>query len=1097
MKKWLTKTFLTTIFSISIVGITSTTIISWNNQKNISYNNDLQKNRNIKENFLEKIKNNSYTRLINKSYLDFTLSDWENNEYRKINIENNNLMYNPNDFESIKTQTKNAITSINKTNLNNFLNDVNNLTEDINNTLMITAIKPKLQYISISKYDNYWPDSDAWKSVGIPEHEYTIMVQGPGITWHPEKYKASASIWKDCTDVEYQSVILHPEGTTTTSWYDLKDNMPFLNTKQDQYWKIWLRLKNDKKMTFPLIFPSGSVEKTIYVSDEIKIENDEYKFTIGSKGYNKTEIVHKIGRTNNMYYRAIFEITAKKVPQIKIDEKTLNIINDDYPIKKDFLYNYVSIKNKNKFNSLINCFDFEEKRNDIIKKINELKKNKKYSTAINDYISDSKNEIINKIKMKKTTINSLFNINQYDYEIPTILQSTHGYYNVSNNNLLHMKKYSGINNLLTHILVFDESTGVKNKFKDIDNTYNSDDYHKLGFKFKFDNEFFDLFNKIDEYNKLIIELNNKNKNNVNVENALKSLWNFTYDINKYDGNIANLINNQENININNDVRIFLKNNFGFNPKVSINSKEWYFYHNLPQLIAELCNQMTITCAVEQANQLESNNVIIFDKNEFKTINFNDNLLSKNEYAAANNLAIMKIYNINIKNKFFTIENTSNFDCRKMIKNHDFKNTIQLNKEYIKYEISYRNDYQNLQPINGKLTQFKVTKDIDKLGYIASDYFNPENKKITNHIIKRIVEENIGSIKGYPIIFDNNIQMVTNLLIEENNNLHNLIRKYKIDTSINNNEGIFYALVQIENSNDMKNFGDKIYPEIINNQMWYVESDLNNPKARKYLIKIQSLKKNITINTINFFADRENNAIQMEIKNQYNKEIIPLFLNIDNTNKIKRKQEINIPTLQYFKIDTSYSYEEYQYLIKKFERTLFKLNLGLFRENTIFNFKTNQITFDIYDITYDKLNFEIKNHPNNSNILFLMYKLDNLQEIKYEVEYKLIEKDKLKIIVNKNDITNKECEIYILPYLKEITKFLKNEISQKYGYEIDSINLDLSTFTGLIKFKEKTIITPSPNNKTNTNIIIFSILISIFGISIIGVISWIIYKKHKK
>ncbi|WP_027123754.1 hypothetical protein [Mycoplasmoides pirum] len=1002
--------FISFFVGASIIGQYSKTF-------EITKNNLSTNCKSINQSFLDKIQENNVSKLFDENYIGYTMEDITSTQKHQIKISNDNLMYKPSNLNLLKEQTLDSSKSIDQLVIKELLNRSKALTLDVNSYYQINSIKPFLERAQISS----WTGNDyLWETITNAKIKYS-----------------TSSIY----------------GYGETLWMDLDTNWEFVDKVGKSFNEFWIRENESwfqEELAFKLEFPAGYKHSKMFIPEEIEyLDNKKIKFKVGSKGFNYKEQTKQL-KIGNFVYRAGYEILANPIPELGINLQNIEIKNPNYDLSlsnlNDTRYSFISLKTKNDFNNLKDAYDFIDYRKNISNELIELRNSDQYKCYINEVLSNNKNIVADQITVKSKIINQNYNIVQYEYKLPNFFENTHAIYKISDNTLSNIRQYSGIVNLVADNLVLDPNSGVKNKIKENDFVYDKSDYEQIGLNFKFEDTFLETLNLIDEYNKLFLSLKEKLKTtNLNWIQISEPIWNFSYDITIYDGNIDKLISSLQD----NSWKNHLTNNVIKKIKKTLKDESslvdnsiLFFFHHLPQLFKDFYTQMSIETGIVQAGQL-AYKFEIFKNNKFNTINFNDNMLKENHANISKNLAILEINNIQIKNKIFDFENLESINLQNVCRLYPENNSLSIKNTLIKYEIYYRDNYAGIKPKNGQNTKFKIDRSIDQEGVLATEYLTNKNKF---NLILNTLNKNLISDKNLLEIDESGIQIITDQT-KISNKLKEIIDKYEINLEPNNETGIFYAVIKIKNSNDLVNFGNDNNIEIIPKSMWFIEND-NNPIIRNYLVQFEAAKKDLLWHQISFDLSNNNN-LKMKIKNNNQDEEYYLNLIKDEQNNILANQELNINFLTYWNLkDNKMSNNCFATL----ENAFAKLGYQIFYQSVLINNYLKTISFTLLD-GFSKI--ELKNNVKEKSI-DLIYENNEFKETKYQINYEIIKTNDnfdIKISLNK-ELTTFTYNLYIQPYANAICeKLLKiiNEDEQLKFENLKIINLEIDFLNQKIKF----------------------------------------------
>lgn len=1068
-------------------------------EQNVSINNQLKK--------ISLILQRSDPKKIN-----FYISDFKNIAKEKIVFPNLTSFYNPSDEQVLQNQINKSINNLYSIILENLKKQINFYIKDLNNTIRITSIKPKIQWTQANgTFDTRYPSSDPNSSTALGNQiYYTYQSQGYKTIVTPVSSPPTNWNYVDDNDVEIQYNCYDKNwNAKTADWHKVPNNLNFIPTDSKKYNWAKIRLANDHSIDFSLKTFNYDNE-WMYQSNEINDldKNKKVNFNVADSGGSTSTIIKKEGIVSaKKFYRSVIQIEAEFMPQIKFNEKTFEISNkiDEVLIKNEAKYIYLTIDKKGQNQSIIDAKTFKNTKEKILNYLDELVNNKYYKKIINQYLNNKNNEVLTKLKVEENTISAKYGIKQYHYKIPEEIVTTYNTYfvNKNENKLTEIYKYKGIANLIANKLRLDPNYGVK--FKTSKQVYKNGDENKVGLKFKLEDDFVNGIKEIKKINKIIKQLkepeDNQFKNllinfKINSENA-KKIFELKKEKNKYLEAIKNfdLSNNDELVS--KIQKIISDSNKGLDESI-IN-----FYHELPDLVDDLLEQVTIKADIKY-----SDNTIIktnlFELGKFKFIDIED-LKYNNQKNISNNTVQITLSNIYFDNQIYKSENIDKVNYNELLEEYGQNNTIISNLNYLTYQIYYRKNFKNIDHINSNALDFKINSNIDNYGFLTSDYFNNYLESNKKDLIKSAIQNNLNSSSGSLIIDPKEIEIIDKKSLDKNKefnqNLNELIDKYQINLNPNDKTGTFYAIVKIKNSNDLKFFKANDNSEIYPNSLWFLKQDELNLNIRYYLVKLYASKKNFNLNDFEIQTDLN----KIVFKNDEN-EIFNLNLEKDEFDKTNNIQNLKLPEDKYLKIE--FDNETSANLINKIELSLTKFNILLNTNKSFFDFSNKSLHLEIF--TLNKLNKKNNKTSNlqiysiNKNlkekIIEINYVLDNTQIKKIKINYEIDIKNQLIHLKNLNKFNKDLIEIYYEPFKikinQEITKQL-NEIIQAKDENISVKTFDINLFENPdseIKI-EKNNNSFTNNQKENNNL--FKILLGILIPCIFIAIGLIIYLVKKK
>lgn len=1042
--------------------------------------------------FLELVKNDQIAKVFDKNTASFSVSSINQTHKKQINLSAHDLTYKKSDSQSIINQLTSSFNAIDDDDIDFYTSHFYEKVKHFNESIIITDMQPKLQYVYFDQFDATIPDQKANHDLAAPEHICNHKVLNGNIGFVDKPHKVPKKYWTDSPDAEKSYLSSSIYGSSWSPWTSLDNNFSLINKIGQSYQTVSLRLKNDHSVKFDLTIPSGINRADTFVPESIKTDKDgNVEFLIGNNGAEYSNTIHKLD-TIKKHYRAVFKVKGKFINQIKLDEN-FNLINTKWQTPQnqlnDIRYSYLNLSNKGQHQQIDDAKDFENNRAQIVSYLKQMRNSEYYDTAIKQYFLKSGDKTAKQFTTNEYIVNNRYDIKQYEFKVPDYFYGEYRSYYVNQNDLQHFYKYSGISNLISDMILLEKSSGVKTKFKSNFSVYDESDYEQIGLQFGFNNEFMESLALINNYNKLINEvLRTSNHNEEKYKNLLEGLWNFTINLQDYNGNLNSLMSksNQLELTTINSALENLKNLLGYSGV--LNAKQLSFYHDLPRIVGEHLKQLQITVSVSQANQLTETKTI-FDNLEFEKINFNHETLNKNKFNLSNNLATMSLSNMKLTNKLYSFESFKNIDLTRLSRDYDVGDSMMINPNFIKYEISYCQKYQNFKP---EYSSFKINRDSDKFGYSASHYVeaNALNKSMEQAIINTIQNNFKG--KTDTLAIDNqNLQIISNKTLDDNDFLFkneiNLIKnKFNLNFVPDNYLGEFYTLVLIKNSNHLNTIGSAQNPEIIKDNMWFVAQEKNNPLNRYYLVKLTAAKKKIDVDQIAFIADSPNNRIKMFIKNKHDLESDLIFLNIATNTQGEwiENQEINFSSASYYEIN-EIDNNSLHHLQIEFENALAELDLITTKPIT-FNFYLNQIIFNVASAKDTKIDISIEPHLNEKSI-HLSYKINNTKMRKYSLSYELTDSfNDLKLDLSFDvKLSPKMHMSYIEPFKHQIIQNVKELINQdelvkSRNIQVEQLDINFLTMDNSISWS-------SISDKTKNHNYLLPILASIGSIIIISII----------
>lgn len=1047
--------------------------------------------------------------------INFYISDFKNIAKEKIIFPNLTSFYNPSDEQVLQNQINKSINNLYSIILENLKKQINFYIKDLNNTIRITSIKPKIQWVQTNgTFDTRYPSNDPNSSIALGHQiYYTYQAQGYKTIVTPVSSPPKNWNYVDDNDVEIQYNCYDKNwNAKTTDWHKVPNNLNFIPTDSKKYNWAKIRLANDHSINFSLkTFNYGNewMRQPNEINDLDK--NKKVNFNVGDSGDSTSTIIKKEGIVSaKKFYRSVIQIEAEFMPQIKFNEKTFEISNkiDEVLIKNEAKYIYLTIDKKGQNQSIIDAKTFKTTKEKIINYLDELVNNKYYKKIINQYLNKKNNEVLTQLKVEENIISSKYGIKQYHYKIPEEIVTTYNTYfvNKNENKLSNIYKYKGIANLIANKLRLDPNYGVK--FKTSKQVYKNGDENKVGLKFKLEDEFVDGIKEIKKINKMIKQLkepeDNKFKNllinfKINSENAQK-IFELKKEKNKYFEAIKNfdLSNSHELVY---KIQKIISDSNKILDEDMIN-----FYHELPDLVDDLLEQVTIKADIKY-----SDNTIIktnlFELGKFKFIDIED-IKYNNQENISNNKVQISLLNIYFENQIYKSENIGKIDYNELLKEYGQNNTIISNINSLTYQIYYRKNFKNIGHINSKNPEFKINFNIDNYGFLATDYFNNYLEDTKKDLIKSTIQNNLNSSNGNLIINSKEIEIIDKKSLIENKefnqNLNQLIDKYQINLNPNNKTGSFYAIVKIKNSNDLKFFKANDNSEIYPNSLWFLKQDELNLNMRYYLVKFYASKKILSINDSKIQTDLNKIAFVND-----GSEIFKLNLEKNEFNEISNIQNLKIPEDKYLKIE--FDNETSAHLINQIELSLAKFNILLNTNKSFFDFNSKSLHLEIFKLNDLKQKnnetFNLQIHSINKNlkekIIEINYTLDSAQIKKIEINYEIDIKNQLIHLKNSSKFNKDLIQIYYEPFKikinQEITKQL-NQIIQAKDQNMSVKNFDINLFENPdneIKI-EKNNNNFINNQKENNNLIkiLLGVLIPCIFIAI-GSIIYLFKKKKQK
>lgn len=1069
------------------------------------------KNENI--NISNKLKNISL--IVQRSdpkKINFYISDFNNVAKEKIIFPNITSFYNPSDEQVLQNQINKSINSLYSMLLQNLKNQINFYIKDLNNTIRIKSIKPKIQWTQAANtFDTRYPSNDPNSSIALGRQiYYTYQAQGYQTIVTPSTSAPTNWNYVDDNDVEIQYNYSDLNvNNKTSNWHKVPNDLNFVPTSLRKYNSAKIRLVNDHSVNFSLkTFNYGNewMSQPYNINDLDK--NKKINFNVGESGTETSTIIKKEGLIRKKFYRSVIQIEAEFMPQIKFDEKSFKISNkiDEVLIKNETKYIYLTIDKKYQKESIIDPKTFKEIKEKVLKYLDELINNKYYKKIIEQYLNKKNNEILTPLKVEENIISSKYGIKQYHYKIPEEIITTYNSYFVNKNKskLNNIYKYKGIANLIANKLRLDPKYGIK--FKNSKQVYKNGDENKIGLKFKFDENFINGIKEIKKINELIKQMRDPEDNElknllinfkIDYEEA-KKIFELKKEKNKYLDKIQNFDSTNDKL-ILKIQKIINDSNKGLDEDM-IN-----FYHELPDLVDDLLEQVTIKADVRYSNgaTIKTN---LFELGKFKFIDIDDVKYNTQENISNNKVEIF-ISNIDFENQIYKSENINEIDYSELLNEYGVNNTLIGNANSLTYQLYYRKNFKNINHVNLNKFDFKIDSTIDNYGFLATDYFNNFLENTKKDLIKSTLQNNLNSSIGNLIIDSKEIELINQKSISENKefsqNLNQLVNDYKIDLSPNNKNGVFYAIVKIKNSNDLNFFEAKNNSEIYPNNLWFLKQDDLNLNIRYYLVKLSASKKIINIDDFDIQFNLNENQINFISENN---KTINLNLENDEFGNISKSQNLKIPNNKYLEI--KFDNESSRSLINKIELCLIKANILLNTNKSFFNYDKNSFYLEIFEInnlkSKNKFNLQLDSINKNldEKIIEINYKLNGDQIKKVKISYEIDMKKQTINLKNLNKFNNETIKIYYEPFKTKINEEIIKQLNQIIQLKDQNMyieNFDINFFQNSnneIRI-EKNNNPLASDQKVNHNLI--EILLGVFIPFVFiaaGLITYII-KKNKK
>lgn len=785
--------------------------------------------------------------------INFYISDFNNIAKEKIIFPNVTAFYNPSDERVLQNQINKSINNLYSILLQNLKNQINFYIKDLNNTIRITSIKPKIQWTQASgTFDTRYPSSNPNIPIALGSQiYYTYQSQGYKTIATPVTSPPTNWNYVNDNDVEiqynYSDLNLNNK---TIDWHRIPDNLNFIPNGLRKYNWARIRLTNDHSINFSLNTFNNSNQwmwQPYQVNDLDK--NNKVNFNVSESGNSTSKIIKKEGVIKRKrFYRSVIQIEAEFMPQIKFDEKTFQITNkvDEVLIKNETKYIYLTIDKKDQNEALVDPKTFKSIKEKILNYLDELINNKYYKKIISQYLNKRNNEVLTPLKVEENIISSKYEIKQYHYKIPEEILTTYNSYFISENRneLSKIYKYKGIANLIANKLRLDSNYGIK--FKTSKQVYKNGDENKTGLKFKLEDNFINGIKEIKKINELIKKL--KSPEDDQLKNLLinfkidyeqaKKIFELRNQRNKYLEAIKNL-------NLRNDKLILKIKKIINDSNKSLDEDMINFYHELPDLVDDLLEQVTIKADIKYSNGTIVK-INLFELGKFKYISVEDTKYNS-KANIANNKVEISISNIYFQNQIYKSENINKIDYNRLLEGFGKNNTFIANTNSITYQLYYRKDFKNINHINLNKSNFKINSNIDNYGFAASDYFNKFLENTKKDLIKSTLQNNLNSPSGNLIINSKEIEIIDKKSLINNKkfkqNLNQIVSDYKINLNPNDKTGEFYGIIQIKNSNDLNFFEAKNNSEIYSDSLWFLKQDELNLNIRYYLVKLYASKKN--------------------------------------------------------------------------------------------------------------------------------------------------------------------------------------------------------------------------------------------------------------
>lgn len=1044
--------------------------------------------------------------------INFYISDFNNIAKEKIVFPNTTAFYDPSDEQVLQNQINKSINNLYSILLQNLKNQINFYIKDLNNTIRITSIKPKIQWTQVSgTFDTRYPSTNPNSSIALGNQiYYTYQFQGYKTIATPVASPPTNWNYVEDDNVEIQYNYSDSNlNSKTADWHRVPNNLNFIPNGLRNYNWARIRLAEDHSINFSLnTFNNRNTWMwQPYEINELD-KNKKLNFNVSESGSSVSNIIKKEGIVKRKrFYRSVIQIEAEFMPQIRFDENTFQISNkiDEVLIKNEEKYIYLTIDKKNQNEAAVDPKTFKNIKEKILNYLDELINNKYYKKIISQYLNKKNNEILTPLKIEENIISSKYEVKQYHYKIPEELYTTYNSYfvNKNKNQLNKIYKYKGIANLIANKLRLDPNYGVK--FKTSKQVYKNGDENKIGLKFKLDDNFANGIKEIKNINQLIKEL--KEPEDTQFKNLLinfkidyqqaKKIFELKKEKNKYLEAIKNfdLSNNQMLLKIQ---KIINDSNKALDEDM-IN-----FYHELPDLVNDLLEQVTIKADIRYSdgNAIKTN---LFELNKFKFINVED-IKYNSQLNISNNKVEISISNIYFENQIYKSENINSIDYNRLLEGFGQNNTFISNTNSLIYQLYYRKDFKNINHVNLNKTDFEINSNIDNYGFLATDYFDKFLESSKKDLIKSTLQNNLNSPIGNLIIDSKEIQIIDKKSLtnnkEFNQNLNQIVNDYAIDLNPDDKTGSFYAIVQIKNSNDLSFFEAKNNSEIYPYSLWFLKQDELNLNIRYYLVKLYASKKIININEIDFELNSDENKISFIRRND---KIIDLNLEKDEFGNLNEIQNLKIPDNKYLEI--KFDNELNGNLINRLELSLIKANILLNTNESFFNFNNKSLHLEIFKLSNLKtknLNLQINSINKNLNekTIEINYTLNNKKIKKIKINYEIDIKNQIINLKNLDSFNKEIIKIYYEPFKLKINQTIAEQLNQIVKTKNQNMyveNFDINLFqnpSNQIKIKKndsKSIV----NEKIKNNLIeiLLSVLIPVLLIAISSIIY--IFKKKKQ
>ena len=645
-----------------------------NNQVNnsISFRNDLNNNYNEKNNNENNIEKNNINSISNNI-------NYNNIKNNNININNNNTNKNieSNDFFIKYDKNQNDINRYietnnedNNNNINDFNNNIKDFKDDNNNNIISDNDKKEIKASNnIKKSDN---DSNEISNDAIEEVNVIKSIEDNEneISFDNNNYNHKNNVKENCYKKINNNHYFKSENLKQSNKYMTNNRLELVQNKNNKNYE--------------------NIE-----SKEMYNSNANYQKNNNNNNFEKISL-HK---THNYLEIPNIGISIQEKKDIK-DIKENNIINENQIFKscmsdkyKNNIYiNYNDIdthKNNNNINSIENNFLLYDSKNNK----DNLKNNKKnnFSLVINKDIERLKN--LKKESQKNNEKNNYFD------EINNMI------------NKLKEKRNNKINNLTSMNM---ENKDNKEKLMKLEN-------QKKNLKM-FNNE----INKVFNYNKNKVSLdnNNDNNNNNNIENI-----NFINNNNHY--------NNCKIMNYKNNIKNKTKSGNKF--KINLSTR----MQNLLNNINNINNEKNLNILEDKDNNCIFTQQVINSINNFTNQTLEEEK-NKNEKSNNNNNNNFNINNINCNN------HNNNFILLQNYYNNDYKNK-KYKKTKNNYTTNHVNNIGSSDDMNS-ITDLNFISDDN----VEDDFSKKDMKLFDDKIFKNIKTRHTRLSKSKPIIDLNKI-----------------------------------------------------------------------------------------------------------------------------------------------------------------------------------------------------------------------------------------------------------------------------------------------------------------------------------------------------